>query len=330
VGHVRTAASTVIGGPVVATELGRRTWDFGAAVKKLGPRVKREFAGMQISRPKLVCYSYPKAGVMYEMEGPSGKSRAIYDVADLTRIPERPERPGVEGSYAWSFYDALSPERRKEGMARFGTWAGARKGIGDRRLTGVMRARSFKAAMGEIDFRLKISKTALLGYCPHYAYTHARSHHCFVLHGQQTNDYCAVATCQMVLCYYRYYYTQDEIAPQLGYVKGSGCPPDQSAGYEALTCNHLDATYDTAPTFAKACDEIDKLHPMKSGIGGHARACAGYSYSWWAVNGVKEKKLYIYDPSPWNADYALGGTVMWEDWDSITHTNFVFTKIKCP
>ena len=103
----------------------------------------------------------------------------------------------------------------------------------------------------KIICKIKINATKQLQFCTHYNYNEARSHHCFVLHAQQVNDYCAVATCQMILCYYRYYYTQGQIAPALGYTAGSGCPPDQSAGYEQLSCNHLDATHEgvtDAPT----------------------------------------------------------------------------------
>ena len=178
--------------------------------------------------------------------------------------------------------------------------------------------------------KIKTTKSRTLQYCNHYAETEPRSHHCFSLHAQQVNDYCAVATCQMVLCYYRYYFTQDTIAPSLGYSAGGGCPPDQSPGYETLTCKHIDAAFDSAPTWNKARTEIDGLHPFKSGVPGHARACAGYSSTTWIFSSITEKKLYIYDPWPWNADLKLGGAVYWEDWDSITHTNYVTTRIDCP
>ena len=166
--------------------------------------------------------------------------------------------------------------------------------------------------------------TKQLQFCPHYAYNEARSHHCFILHGQQEWDYCAVATCQMILCYYRYYYSQDQIAPSLNYSPG-GCPADQSAGYESLSNHHIDATFDNAPTWQKARDQIDELRPLKSGVPHHARACAGYSHS---VFAIIPKQLYIYDPSPWNADYKLGGSIYWEDWDVITHTNFIYTRLQ--
>ncbi len=130
----------------------------------------------------------------------------------------------------------------------------------------------------------------------------------------------------MILCYYRYYYTQNQIAPALGYSAGSGCPSDQSPGYKSLTCNHLTAAFDSTPTFNEAKAQIDALHPFKSGISGHARACAGYSRN--LLTGVN--RLYIYDPWPWNANFKLAGTVTWEDWDSPVKTNFVTQSLTCP
>ena len=155
--------------------------------------------------------------------------------------------------------------------------------------------------------RFSRTTTKLLQFCSHYAYNAARGHHCFSLHGQQVNDYCAVATCQMILCYYRYYFTQDQIAPACGYTAGNGCPADQSPGYESMSCNHIDASFDNAPTWQKARDQIDALHPFKSGVPGHARACAGYSRTVFTFGGTTEEKLYIYDPWPWNANFAVAG-----------------------
>ena len=103
IGYVRTAASQVVGAPVLAIEMGQRSWNFDAAVRRLKPRVKKEFPRAKLSDPLLVCYSYPKLGVMFSIEG-EGQSRVIYDVADLARINDKPERPDNEGSYAWSFY----------------------------------------------------------------------------------------------------------------------------------------------------------------------------------------------------------------------------------
>ena len=118
-GNVRVAASKVLGASVLATELGARRWDYDAAVRRLAPKVKRQFAKARISPPRLVCYSYPKLGVMFEIESKAGSSRAIYDVSSLTRVPDKPEGSEPEGFHAWSFYDSLSDGDRRQRLARF-------------------------------------------------------------------------------------------------------------------------------------------------------------------------------------------------------------------
>jgi len=335
-GTVRAAASKILGSPVIAYEMGPRYWNFKVAVKKLIPRVKKKYPRGRIRRTRLVCYSYPKLGVMFEITDERGEpSRLIFDVADLSLIPEKPPKPGVEGAYAWSFYDALPEDARKLRLERynlFDKWrleipASKRETLRRARTLTRVQAMAVKEAWWPIDW--KITVTRRLQFCPHYREYEPRSHHCFVLHGQEENDYCAVATCQMILCYYRYYYSQDDIAPALGY--NGGCPPDQSAGYEQLSCNHLDATYDTSPEWNEARDQIRALHPLKSGVTGHARACAGYSYVWHLFGGgIEDRKLLIYDPSPWNENLKLAGSVYWEEWDSIYHTNFIYTRLLCP
>jgi len=329
-GHIRASASKILGAPVVASELGPRIWDQKTAVDRLTASFKQKFPGLTVKDTRLVCYSYPKLGIMFQATDRVGTlSRHIFDVADLSPIPEKRDRPKIEGAYAWSFYEFLTSDMRRERTGRYEQIDRRRAEITTHERVSMAQA----ASLGEyvatkpawLGAVVAVSKTKMLQFCTHYAYNESRSHHCFVLHGQQKNDYCAVATCQMILCYYRYYYTQDQIAPALGYAPG-GCPSDQSPGYEKLSCNHIDATYDTSPTWTEARDQIDALHPLKSGISGHARACAGYSSN--TLTGVNQ--LYIYDPWPWNVDYKVGGAVYWEDWSSIPHTNYVFTRLTCP
>ena len=329
-GYVRAGADKVLGMPRIAYEIGPRYWDFDSAVKKLTSRVRKEYPTWKILGTKLVCYSYPKLGVMFERVNEKGvESHLIFDVADFSLIPEKPPRVQVEGAYAWSFYGSLSENVRKLSLRRYEQFNKWRLEVPESLRKQIKAARTLAPFAEKIKWPFKKTITKELQFCTHYDSNEPRSHHCVVLHAQQKNDYCAVATCQMILCYYRYYYSQDQIAPALNYAPG-GCPSDQSPGYEQLSCNHLDATYDTSPTWEKARDQIDALHPMKSGISRHARACAGYSYVSWIFGGISEKKLYIYDPWPWNADYKLGGAVYWEDWDLITHTNYVFTRLLCP
>ncbi len=334
-GTVRTAASRVLGAPVVSLIVGPVNWDFNTAVAHLAPIVRKEHPTWQIVTTRLVCYSYPKLGVMFELTDEAGKpARRIYEVADYTLIPELSFKTESgaesEGAYAWSFYGALMG---KAALARLQRYAEADQP----RLRRTPEARA--ALRGDLPIgrlakdelpALSFMFTRQLQFCSHYLPTETRSHHCFSLHAQQNSDYCAVATCQMILCYYRYYYSQDQIAPVLGYTPGNGCPTDQSPGYKSLSCNHLDASFDNSPTWDEASQQICDLHPFKSGIAHHARACAGVASMMTLPGGASNKKLYIYDPWPWNADLKLGGSVYWESWDAVTHTNYVFAKLQYP
>ena len=151
-------------------------------------------------------------------------------------------------------------------------------------------------------------------------------HECFQLYAQQTNVYCAVATGQMILDFYRRYFTQDQIAAAMGTDSGGTGNPGQVAGYESLSNNCLDATYDTSAAWSEAKSEIDANRPLKSGIPGHARACAGWMKTWSWSSFSYDLSLKIYDPWPWNADICAGGAVVWEDWDAVTHTNFIYVR----
>jgi hypothetical protein len=328
-GYVTVGSRKNIGSPVISYELGPRRWNFNQAVEKLKPLFKKKFPKHKVTDIKLVCYSFPKLGVMFQAINQRGAaSRHIFDGASLAPVPERKEKTEIEGFFAWSYLESLTDAMKKARLRQYNQVNKKLRRIPEIERTAMLKAKVFKQYLKSdyVGTIVKFGATKLLQYCTHYNYSETRSHHCFVLQGQQVNDYCAVATCQMILCYYRYYYTQDQIAPALNYSSGGGCPPDQSIGYEQLTCNHLDATFDSSPTFSEAKDQIDALHPFKSGVPSHARACAGYYRN--LLTGVN--RLYIYDPSPWNANYKLAGSIKWEDWNAITHTNYVFTKLTCP
>ena len=325
IGTVRASASKITGPVVVSLILGPPGWDKDVNFRKAAAIVKKQNPGSKITGPKLVCYSYPKLGFLFEVQtGQGAPRRIVLDGPSLDIVPEWIPDDSREGIFAWSFYDSLNDDERKTRLRRFNQIDKARLDYSPAVLKKLQTVRNIGLIIDAADIAIIKPVTKTLQFCNHYATTESRGHHCFGLQGQQKSDYCAVATCQMILCYYRYYYSQDTIAPALSYAPG-GCPADQSPGYQTLSNNHLQATYDTAPTWQKARDQIDALHPLKTGIPGHARACAGYYKSVFAFN---SPQLYVYDPSPWNLNYKLAGSIAWENWDLVTHTNFIYTHIK--
>lgn len=339
IGKIRAAASKVLGTPVISYQIGADKFNINEAMKEATEVIKKKHRGARIGAPKLVCYSYPKLGAMFNVSRRGGSEKIILDLPSLQPV-QITSPDDKEGAYAWSFYDKISNTDQTKRVKLFEKHEKIREEAPAKTLASLATTKSlinkdYQKYVVDIETLFNYESGRKLQFCNHYndgfskfsiAKTGTTGHECFQLHAQEVSDYCAVATAQMILCYYRYYYTQDQIAPDLGYTAGNGCPSNQGPGYETLSNNHLDASFDSSPTWEKAKDQIDVLHPLKSGITGHARACAGYMSS--KIGLTRTKSLYVYDPWPWNSDLKLGGSVYWEDWDAVSHTNYIYTELQ--
>lgn len=333
-GTVRAGCSKIIGSAVPAIEFGPRSWDPDAAANAVKKKIKEHYPKAEVMGTELVCYSYPKIGVRITVEDKeSGRQCMIFDVADMTPI-ETIGADEPEGSAMWSFYDELAHPHAAERELR---WEQA-----DQELEAARSAtpRVFERGYKGADLpRIKPSllpenwKRGIPQSIPFYSSRRIQyalrcpTHDCFVLYGQKTNVFCAVATGQMILDFYRYYFSQDQIATAMGTGSGGTSNPGQVQGYESLSNNCLDAAFDGTAKWMEAKSEIDANRPLKSGIPGHARACAGWKRQNICLIGQKPKHwLLIFDPWPWNADICKGGKIYWEDWDLETHTNFIYVR----
>lgn len=337
VGSVKASASKIIGTAVPTVEFGPRGWDPDRATREAEDKVKERFPKAKIAERELVCYSYPKIGVRIHIEDPElGSQSLVFDVADLSLV-ERFGADELEGFTAYSFYQEIAEPNALEREQR---WE-----LADRELEAARSAtpRIFERAFTTREltqvkptlipqpfYPIPFYSSRTLQFSPRCP---NRSHECFVLYGQKNDYYCAVATGQMILDFYRYYYTQDQIATAMGTVaptptsNGGTFNTGQVNGYEKLSNYCLDATYDSTANWAEAKAEINANRPLKSGSPGHARACAGWKKQNIFIIGQKPKKwLYIYDPWPCNADPCKVGKIVWEDWDTETHTNFIYVR----
>jgi hypothetical protein len=331
VGSVKASASKIIGSAVPTVEFGPRGWDPDKAAKEATDEVKKRFPKAKITETELICYSYPKIGVRVYVEDPElGSQSLIFDVADLSLV-ERFGADELEGFTAYSFYQEVAepnaPEReqhweladRELEAARSATPRMFERAFTARELPEV-RPTLIPQPIYPIPIPFYSSRT--LKFSPR-----CKPHDCFALYGQKTNVYCAVATGQMILDFYRYYYSQDDVATAMGTGPFGTTNPGQVDGYEKLSNYCLNATYDGTANWAEAKAEIDANRPLKSGIPGHARACAGWKrQNIWLVGQKPKRWLKIYDPWPWNADICKGGKVVWEDWDAVYHTNFIYVR----
>jgi Peptidase_C39 like family len=330
-GFVRAPASPAIGTPLLAAQVSPRGWDPDQAVRAAEEAVRKEHEGAKLTGSRLVCYCYPKIGVEVSFDLPrQGSARSIVDVSDgLPVVNFGADEP--EGSTAYSYYEAVvapSEKKRRRRWARHEDDLEVLRRVApqlldpDERLTVDARDKLYDALLVEFPYVVfPYSSQKVIRYGPRCS-----PHECFQLYAQQTNVYCAVATGQMILDFYRRYFTQDQIAAAMGTGPGGTDNTGQVAGYESLSNNCLDATYDSSAAWSEAKAEIDANRPLKSGIPGHARAAAGWMKTWsWTSFGY-DLSLKIYDPWPWNANICAGGAVVWEDWDAVTHTNFIYVR----
>ena len=331
IGRVKAAASRLVGSGVVTLERGARRWDPDTAVQLAMKHAKKQYPGREVAGHDFVCYCYPKIGVRLELAGrEAGKNQSvIYDASDGQQVTSFDEA-GMEGSSAYSFLDSMSADDSETRLKRFDAEEEdleAARRLTPRLFERELGARELKVLQAEITLSsdyiaIPFFSSKVIKYGPRCS-----PHDCFMLYAQHTNVYCAVATGQMILDFYRRYFEQDDIAAAMGTGAGGTSNTGQVNGYESLSNGCLCATYDNTANWSEAKAEIDANRPLKSGIPGHARACTGWMrQNFWTLGGSSRKWLQIHDPWPWNSNICQGGAVYWEDWSAVTHTNFIYVR----
>lgn len=331
VGMVKASASKVLGSPVPQIQLGPRRWNPDQAIINAKEAVKKLYPNAKVSRLEFVCYSYPKIGVRVHLDDSKGELRSlIFDVAS-TRLVDRFGADELPGFASWSFYDEIIEEASKR-VARWDAMDEELDIVRGKipRLLGPGINSGERESIGDLYIKLSIYdiisvpfiSSKIVQYCQHCS-----THNCNSLHAQHTDVYCACATGQMILDFYRYYYSQDECAIAMGtgpfgtYISG------MLDGLESLSKNCLEAELDGSATWSEAKSEIDANRPLASLIPNHARACFGWKrQNIYLVSSTPARWLYILDPWPWNADICSGGAVYWEDWSAVNHTYFIYVR----
>jgi hypothetical protein len=306
-GMVRASAATPLGDPVLSVYLGPARWSVSRAAERATAMVTREYKG-QVLKATLVCYAYPKLGIALEWKKPRGSAqRTIFDIGDFSVVPETVAKD-LRGPGAVSLYDRIPEQAVAPAIEHFGVHDKVLAEVEERsklKLGRKLERLEFEAIQTSVIGVIQWWTTRILTFC-----SHTYSHECFVLHGQENGYYCVVATGQMLLDFWRYNYSQTQIASAMGTTSGGTSYTGEVNGYKSLTCSHFDAQSDSSPTFDKAKAQIDANRPFDYSYPWHAMACAGYSQQNIYLAGTQPiKQLYLYDPSPVNK-----GTIRWETW----------------
>ena len=328
VGRVRVAAESNLSSAVYSIET---IVDF-PDLSDIERRAHEELAKVEkidnILGSTLVCYSYPKLGLKIKYQVKGKQKTAIYDIYENYLV----------ASFEGDLPDLPEAGREQidepEGITVYSIMGNLLKGID-----------AWSPVAGEYRNLIRISSEILpeFGKAPDLEFTDAdyaklvdyfgkqppsikTSMLPIQLVGQQTPVYCAIASAKMILDFYGFSFTQDQIADAMHVGPQGTTNKDQISGYKQLSNNKLLPEFDDTPEFKEAMQMIDSLVPMKSGVPGHARVCRGwkkFTYFSPMTAEVQKEELWLLINDP----YPVGqGSIRWENMDNHNYLNFIFLK----
>lgn len=302
------AADKRVGSPVVAVMTPRVPWDPDAVIRY----VKNQF-GPGPDPARLVAYHYPRMGFPVT-HGAFGA--AVVDLATSDQVPAA--APVAKRLGRRSFFQKMTEPEAEDRISRW-----------DRehtRIAATLRELGIEGLTagqdGQPDPGAPRVETRLLRCPPN------RSDECFVLQGQQKQEFCTAATTQMILGFHGHHYTQDRIASVLGIEDGSlPTSEDEQAAFGTLSNGCLAATIKWEPDWSVGTAEIDVNRPFRDAIDDHVRVGIGWlEESDPATGEVLRRMLRLCDPQPDNPDPSLGGQFVWEDWDAVVHESILCVR----
>ncbi|MFA5267571.1 MAG: hypothetical protein WC379_06330 [Methanoregula sp.] len=286
-GEILTSASKVLGVPVQLIS-DPNTFDPTAIQITVKDLAGKDFDGFTVQSTKIVCYSYPKMGVMVRLVNVQTLEQKdeIYDANYLTIIPQKmPTRDGESGS--WSYYQQIPENTYEERITRWNT--------ANNRMNDIKN----KALSAGIDISNDLSGTSLQSLdqivlvSTDGVFEYGELPSGFPTIDQGQAQWCQVATAWVIT---KFYYPSN--TRTLANIAATMQIPDIYTGADwddelaYYTSDYLsgasngglgmdDSYYRTTNpslTYEKVRSEIDEYErPLKVGYNGHSRACIGYS-----------------------------------------------------
>lgn len=314
-GAVDVAAHPAMGEPLLAYADGM-DWNPDALVGQAREVALRRRLKVADAEARFVAFSYPKLAVQFLRDGEELVMLELFSWAEVPQSQLRDRKPmEPENFERWSLLDELDARVKRTRTKRFNERVRA---IGKLELDRITEYRIRPEAWREI-LVFKLVDTREIRYSLRSSF-HTP---CYELRGQETNVWCVGASSQMLLDFYRYEYTQDRLATELGLgtkANPNGLPYSQVShvvtALEALTGNGLDVTMITNPGFATFRTEIKANRPLISFVPGHSRTVAGYTETLIPILSTGTSQgLLVYDPWPPNA----GVITKWENFATQTY-----------
>ena len=301
IGAIKVAASKVLGDPIRTIEFYSEDWDMKKEVETSKKLIAKDHKNANVISSKVVCYSYPKIGIMADIQESNSKEEKnkLFDFSGSEIIDESiNDASSSEAADVWSLYSEIPEEELEERLTAWDEYDKRAKKIADNNFKGE-----------EVQIKIAgVQKTLPLTY-----------------YKQINTSCCPAATAQMIAKFYGVTHTQEYIAGKMG-IDSSGVSEYRQINYYYKPYLEKTGSYeDYSPTWLKAKNEIYANRPLVSGIGsglgGHTRACAGYCQG-------TDGKYYLYIYDPWNPSFGndYPGGIYWENFDSVIHAHYIFVR----
>jgi Peptidase_C39 like family len=321
VGFVRVAADSRLSSAIYGIEPSPRPLNMPDAAQTAIRAVQALYPGADILELSFVCYAYPKIGVRVRYRSGPSVDVLIVDYYDGTIISNLAVKPpldpdpseAIDGLTAYSIIKTELPEAGFLGnSADFDSIA---------RVAGEILPRA--GNIGNLEF----SESDYITLAAHFE-DHPPVITSFLLPvpliPQTTPVFCAIASAQMILAFFGFSLSVDQVAAVMTPGPSGTTNSNQLRGYRELSGNALRPAYDASPTLTEADTALRRFAPMKSGVPGHARVCRG-SKRFDFISGLSGEILatdhwyLINDPYPVNA-----GGIRWENIKNHNYQNFIY------
>ncbi|MHA2142898.1 MAG: C39 family peptidase [Candidatus Thorarchaeota archaeon] len=309
------ATHEATGSPFLAIQSGL-PWNPRELRKKAGEVARKKFKILW-DKTNFVAYSYPKVALQFMRRGEEVLMLELYTWEEVPSLVDEKADPNFQ---RWSYVDEVIPKERSKRIESFRERLRFWDDIKIRR----ERFDIDRIISKEFELLLEpLPRLVSLFDCRelHFSLEDTDHHPCYELRGQLTGVWCVAASVQMLLDFYRYDYTQDRLADELGLgtrANPNGLPyardGDVVTVIQDMSNQSLTANMNMNPNWGEFRSEIRANRPLVSFVPRHSRTVAGYCTStirpWFSFRG-----LLVYDPWP----PTTGAITRFENFDTQTY-----------
>jgi hypothetical protein len=306
IGYIDVAMEPALCSPLLAVSVGL-PWREAEIVARARAMVPGSY-----DYHRFIAFSYPKVGVQFLVGSSEVRLIEVPTYREVP-LPAENEFGDIIASERESLLEALPSAVRERNAAKF-------KELLDVLLADLQRVRLSRDFLEQhVDSMQVTCRIRRLLYSLHLS-----NHLCFELRRQETNVWCVAACAQMLLDFYRYEYSQEVLAQELGLgtismptaLDCSAAEFEVIRAVDRLSRGALDVVMNVCwPSFWDEIEaELCQNRPTVLFSFGHARVVGGF-FRILVLDRISLRGLLLYDPQ--------GVVAHWECFDGIRYrTNY--------